>query len=161
MSALENIRILDHTTGDELFPPILISNCKGVFLRDVVIKGSNFSGPALSVVDSDDVLIDGFTLSGSIDAITSGVDYSITGDQSFSGLRISHVSIPRVKDCAIILESNGAGGKLSNYLISENLGDVADRIHGANALIANNIPSRANINPDDNGLASKTSKAQP
>ncbi|MEI9865041.1 MAG: hypothetical protein WDN00_10900 [Limisphaerales bacterium] len=136
---LDNVRVLDHQISEEPYPPILIYNCQGVFVRDVVVKNSNYAGPTLSLVDSGDAVIDGFTLQGQSNALTSGVSYLITTNAAFSGLRISHVSARNLKNGGIVLESKNAQGTLSDYLISENLAEVVDHIHGSNGLIANNV----------------------
>ncbi len=140
---LVNMRIFDHKISDEPFPPVLILNCHGVFVRDVVVKNSDYSGPALALVDSDDVAIDGLTLQGQNQNLTSGVGYLITTNAAFSGMRISHVSARNVRDGGIVLESQNSGGTLSDYLISENLANVVDHIHGRNGFIGSNITTPA------------------
>ncbi len=135
---LENVRVLNHQISEEPYPPILIYNW-GVFVRDVVVKNSNYNGPALALVDSGDVVVDGFTLQGQSNALTSGVSYLITTNIAFSGLRISHVLARNLKNGGIVLESKNAQGALSDYLIAENLAEVVDHIHGSNGVIANNV----------------------
>jgi hypothetical protein len=135
---LDNIRVFDHQISEEPFPPILIDNCQGVFVRDVVVKNSNYDGPALALVDSGEVVVDGFTLQGQSNALTSGVSYLITTNATFSELSISHVSARNVKNGGIVLETKNPSGTLSDYLISDNLAEVVDRIHGTNGVVANN-----------------------
>jgi hypothetical protein len=141
---LDNIRVFNHQISEEPFPPILIYNCQGVFVRDVEVKNSNYNGPALALMDSGDVVVDGFTLQGQSNALTSGVSYLITTNTAFSGLRVSHVLARNVKNAGIVLESKNAQGTLSDYLISENLAEVVDHIHGSNGVVARNI-SLANV----------------
>ena len=143
---LDNVRILNHQISEEPFPPILIYNCQGVFVRDVVVKNSNYAGPALSLVDSGDAVIDGFTLQGQSNALTSGVSYLITTNVAFSGLRINHVSARNVRNGGIVLESKNAQGTLSDYLISENLAEVVDHIHGLNGVVTSNVSLRVPTN---------------
>ncbi|HXI69738.1 MAG TPA: hypothetical protein VNN22_05200 [Verrucomicrobiae bacterium] len=158
---LDNVRVLNHQISEEPFPPILIYNCQGVFVRDVVVKNSNYNGPALALVDSGDVVIDGFTLQGQSNALPSGVSYVITTNAAFSGLRISHVSARNVKNGGIVLESKNAQGTLSDYLISENLAEVVDHIHGSNALIVNNISLVNADRPTVKRLAGKKTENLP
>lgn len=158
---LDNIRVFDHQISEEPFPPILIYNCQGVFVRDVVVKNSNYVGPALALVDSGDVVVDGFTLQGSSNALTSGVNYLITTNATFSGLRISHVSARNVKNGGIVLESKNAHGLLSDYLISENLAEVVDRIHGPNGVVANNISLLRDVAPASKSVAERETKNLP
>lgn len=141
---LDNIRVLDHriSATEGAFPPVLISNCQGVFVRDVVVKNSDYTGPALALVDSGDAVVDGFTLQGETNALTSGVAFIISTNAvnpNLSGLRISHVSARNLKDGGIILESQNLKGTLSDYLISENLAEVIDRIHERNGIVAGNV----------------------
>lgn len=127
---LENIRVFDHQIGDEPFPPILIDDCKGVFLRDLVVKNSNYEGPALAVINSSDVLIDGFRLESPVGKLTSGVSFLITTNINFSGLQITHVSARNLKEGGIRLESKDPQGTLSDYSITENLADLVDKLNG-------------------------------
>ncbi len=136
--------MLDHriSATEGAFPPVLISNCQGVFVRDVVVKNSDYTGPALALVDSGDAVVDGFTLQGETNALTSGVAFIISTNAvnpNLSGLRISHVSARNLKDGGIILESQNLKGTLSDYLISENLAEVIDRIHERNGIVAGNV----------------------
>lgn len=139
---LDNIRVFNQKISDEPFPPISISNCHSVFVRDVVVKNSDYAGPAMALIDSDDVVVDGFTLqSGESKTLTSGVEYLILTNAAFSGLAISRVSARGVRDGGIVLDSKSSGGTLSDYLISGNLADVVDHIHGRNGIVADNISS--------------------
>ena len=158
---LDNIRVFDHQISEEPFPPILIYNCQGVFVRDVVVKNSNYNGPALALVDSGDVVVDGFTLQGSSNALTSGVSYLITTNATFSGLRISHVSARNVKNGGVVLESKNPSGTLSDYLISDNLAEITDHIHGVNGVITGNIPFVQDGNTNSKNLADKGTKSLP
>jgi hypothetical protein len=139
---LENIRVLDHKVGEEPYPPILVSNCDGLVIRDVVVKNSNFVGPGISIVDSNDVSIDGVTIQDESGSLTSGLKFLLTSDKPARGLRISHVSAPHFKDGGIVLESKAAGKNLSEYIISENLADVVDHIQGNNLLVTDNVMPR-------------------
>jgi hypothetical protein len=140
---LDNIRVLDHQVGENPAPPIQITNSRVVFLRAVLINGSNFEGPAVDVVDSNDVVVEAITLEGESAKLSSGVRYLISDGRHHSGLRISNVSAPAFKEGGILLDSTGKGGSLANYIVQANLAQVNDRIKGDGAVIANNLPATA------------------
>jgi len=136
--ALYNIRILDHDFDG---PPVSIRNCRGVSVRDVTIENTAFKGPGLLLEDCDGALIDGFTLRGQTSSLTSGLCYRLTTGGTFSGLRISNVFAPNVKDAGILLEATGKKrGTLTDYFVAGNLARVEDRIQGLRAAIVNNLP---------------------
>src|SRR5262249_50100187 len=109
-----------------------------VVIRDVTVKNSNYTGPALALANANEATVDGFTLQGPANNLTSGVNFQISTNGIFSGLRISHVSAASLKSNGIVLESNDPKGSLVNYLISENLTRVVDNIHGKNGVVVNN-----------------------
>jgi hypothetical protein len=133
-----NIRVLDHDFDGT---PIFIRNCRGVTVRDVTIENTAFTGPGLLLEDCDGALIDGFTLRGQTGSLANGICYRLTTRGVFSGLRISNVFAPSVKDMGILLEATGKKkGTLADYFVAGNLSRVEDRIQGPRATIVNNLP---------------------
>ncbi len=134
---LDNIRVLNHQVGVEPAPPVHIENSKTLFLRDVVVDGTNFDGPAIDVVDSNDVVIDGITLEGESPKLSSGVRYHVSNSERHSGVRISNVVALSLKN-GILLDSSDKEGTLVNYIVHGNIAQVIDNIKGVGALVTQN-----------------------
>ncbi len=132
-----NVRIINHK-GDS--QPVEFRNCNGLSIRDVIIDGTAHRGPAVLLVNCDSVIVDGVSLRGSTPRLTSAVCYRISGDEAFSGLRITNISARNVTDAGILLEKNSGKATLSDYIVSGNLSSVRDAIQGKRALVANNLP---------------------
>lgn len=156
--AIRNLERPDPKINAGAFPPVFVFNCQGVSIRDVVVKNSNYNGPALALVDSGDVIVDGFTLQGESNALSSGVKYIITTNRAFSSLSISHVSARHVKEGGIVLESKTSAGTLSDYLVSDNLAEVVDLIHGKNSLVVNNISESPDVTAQTKSQGGGSSK---
>ncbi len=70
-----------------------------------------------------------------------GVCYRITTRETYSGLRISHVSARHVAETGIVLEAVGKEkGTFTDYLISGNLARVLDQIQGERGMVVDNLP---------------------
>jgi len=135
---LSNVRILDHESGK---PPVQISDCHGVFVRDVAVENISVKGPALLLENCDETLVDGFNLRGETNSLASAILFRITTKETFSRLRITNVSARAVTEAGIVLDAVGKQkGTLTDYLISGNLATVLDRIKGERAIINNNLP---------------------
>jgi len=109
----------------------------------VTVRNTAHDGPAILIEDCDDALVDGLTLQGQTSALSSGVYFRAATDGASSGLRIHNVQARGVKTAGILLESASPKATLADYLISDNLATVVDRIHGARAIIVNNAPASA------------------
>ncbi len=139
---LKNVRIIDHK---EEANPILIRNCNGLTVRDVIINNSTFKGCAMLIEDCNHVLIDNLALRGEIPNISNAILYRVTLGKIFTGLRISNVFAPRVKNTGILLESTNENGSINDYIISGNITSVQDRIKEKNKLIENNLPYKNDL----------------
>ncbi len=113
---LENIRVYGNPTG----PAVLVRNCDGVVLRDIVIEKSLHAGAAVLVEDCNDVLIDGVTVRGEE---AGPVVYRVKSDEAFVNLRIRGVSAS-----GILLENTSKKGALAGRVLSGNLAPVSDAI---------------------------------
>lgn len=133
---LQNIRILDHV-GDG--PALDVSSCNMLTIRDVSIFQSHSEAPGILVKNCQDVVIDGVSLLEKTESLSSAVTYRITKAGVYSNLRIYNVTARDVSDAGIILESKHRESSLENYIISNNLAKISDRIKGSNVLIINNI----------------------
>jgi hypothetical protein len=132
---LQNVRIFDHPAGK---PPISISDCNGVSVRDVAIRNSIHPGTALLIENCNDTFIDGLILQTGTSTLSSGICFRAGGDATFSGLHIHHISAQNVTSSGILLERSGRAD-LTDYIISDNLARVLDRIQGQRAVITNNL----------------------
>ena len=74
---------------------------------------------------------------------------------------LSHVSARNVKNGGVVLESKNPSGTLSDYLISDNLAEITDHIHGVNGVITGNIPFVQDGNTNSKNLADKGTKSLP
>lgn len=136
--SLSNVRIVNHD-GDK--PPIHLQDCRGVFVRDVLIDNISCEGTALLVENCDETLVNGLILRGEVRKLASAVCFRIRGNATYSGLRISSVSARRVTDAGIVLELHDEKeGSLTDYAIVGNAATVRDRIRGARAIISDNLP---------------------
>jgi hypothetical protein len=132
---LSDVRVLDQDSGK---PPIQISDCHGIVVRDVVVENATVKGAALLLENCDETLVDGFSLRGETNSLRNVVCFRITAKQTFSGLRISNVSARGLSDAGILLEAK-KGGTLSDYLINGNLTTVQDDIKGTRGIISDNL----------------------
>jgi hypothetical protein len=133
---VSGVRIIDHK-GDS--HPLSAKNCNGLVLRDVTIENTSHAGPAVFVEDCDAALIDGVSLRGKNESLTSAVLYRITKDKAFAGLRITNVTAGG-SDAGIVLERSGEKGLMSDYVVSGNVARVVDQIKGPRAIVTNNLP---------------------
>jgi hypothetical protein len=134
---LQNVRVLDHPAGKQ--PPISITRCDGVSVRDVAIKNSGHKGPALLLDNCNDSLIDGLSLQGETNAVSSVVCFRAGKNETYSGLRIHNVTARGTTTAGILLEQSGKA-TLTDYLISGNFAPVLDRIQGQRAIVNGNLP---------------------
>lgn len=135
---LSNVRVLDHEGGK---PPIHLQDCHGVSVRDIVLESISSKAAALLLENCDETVVDGLSLRGQTNNLTSAVCFRITTKEAFAGLRISNVSARNTIGAGIVLEAVGKQkGTLTDYLITGNLATVADRIQGQRAIVVNNLP---------------------
>ncbi len=124
---LSGVRVLDHSGKS----PIQITDCSGVSVRDVLIQNAVISGPALLLQNCDQTVVDGFNVRGETNKMESAIYYRIARPQTFSGLRISNVSVREASEAGIVLEATGKQkGTLTDYRVTGNLATVQDRIKG-------------------------------
>lgn len=132
---IQNVRIIDHLGGKI---PILARNCNGLTMRNISISNSTSDKEGILIENCNEVLIDGVSFMGSLESLSSAITYSISNDQVFENLRIKNVSAKMINNAGIILEKKN-NASLKNYLISDNLSQVSDRIQGKNGRVINNL----------------------
>ena len=133
---LQDIRIIDNREHEAA---MTIKNCNGLTIRDAIIMNGTSGGAGLLVENCQDVMIDGISLLGETEGLSSGVRFRISEDTVFSNLRIHNVSAKKVRETGIILENKSKNGVLVDYIISDNIARVSDRIQGINGLVINNL----------------------
>jgi hypothetical protein len=135
---LGNVRVMNHESGKV---PVQIDRCRDISVRDVTVENISLKGPAVLLQNCDQVLVDGLTLRGKTNTLTSAVCYRITSNESFSGLRIRNVFAREVTEAGIVLEATGKEkGTLTDYLVTGNIARVLDRIEGERRLVTDNVP---------------------
>jgi hypothetical protein len=134
---LSNVRVLDHESGKT---PVQIDGCSGLSVRDVVLENAVVKGPAVSLENCDETLLDGLSLRGRLENLTNAVCFRLTAKGPFKGLRIRNVSARGLTAPGIVLEATGKEpGTLTDYLIAGNLATVDDRINGERGILADNL----------------------
>lgn len=115
-----------------------VTNCDGLTIRDITLLNCTSHDTGLLVENCDDVTIDRVKLQNS-ESLSSGVTFRISADKIFRNLIITNVSAQNVRDAGIILERKNKAATLTDYLISNNIARVADRIVGDNRLFNSNL----------------------
>lgn len=133
---LSGVRVLDHAGK----PPIQITDCSGVSVRDVVVQNVTIQGAALFLQNCSEIVVDGLNVRGQTNKLESAVHFKINRLQAFSGLRISNVMARDVTDAGIVLETSKETGTLTDYLVTGNVATVRDGIQGQRGVITNNAP---------------------
>jgi len=133
---MENIRVIDQC-GDRHV--IYIRECDNVTLRDITIQNATFKGPALILENCDRTTVDNLVLRGKTEILTSGLFYQITWDQAFTGLRIFNCLMPQSLQNGIVMQADN-NARLSDYIITNNVARIVDKIQGERSVITNNIP---------------------
>ena len=133
---ISGVRVLAHVFPA---PPITVSNCNGVSIRDVAVEIRSEAEAALLLVDCNRSLIDGLVLNGDPQSLGSALTYRETRGDALEGLRIHNVFAPRVNGAGIRLSSVKEGGTLVNYIITGNVARIENTFPGSNGLIRNNL----------------------
>ena len=133
---LSNVRVLDHVFPE---PPVVVSNCNGVSIRDVTIEIRSGAEAALLLVDCDRALIDSLVLSGDTQVLENGLTYRETRGAVLEGLRIHNVFAPKVSGAGIMLSAEGKGGALNNYIITGNVARIENTFVGKNGIVRDNL----------------------
>ena len=136
---IQDIRIIDNRGHGAA---MTIQNCNGLTIRDVIIINGASDGAGLLVENCQNVMIDGISLLGETEVLSSGVRFRISEDAVFSNLRIHNVSAKNVREAGVILENKSKNGVLVDYIISGNIARVTDLIQGINGLVINNQAKR-------------------
>ena len=117
---IENVRLAG---GPQDRPWVYVQNSDNVTVRNVTLVEAGTDGSALVVEDADNALVDNVVIVGEKQP-KRGVEYRISADQSFGGLRIRNVVAPGAEEAGIVVENASQSGRLDSYAITDNIATV-------------------------------------
>lgn len=132
---IENVRL---EQGPADGPWVLVQNSDNLTLRNVAIVGAGMDGPAVVVEDSSNALLDNIVVSGE-PRPGRGVEYRVTAEETFSGLRIRNVVATRVQGVGIALENLSDSGSLEAYMVTGNMATVKADLPARIRLVEGNL----------------------
>ncbi|MCY4535897.1 MAG: right-handed parallel beta-helix repeat-containing protein, partial [Bryobacterales bacterium] len=117
---VENVRLAG---GPQDRPWVYVQNSDNVTVRNVTLVEAGTDGPALVVEDADNALVDNVVITGEKQP-KRGVEYRISSDETFDGLRIRNVVAPGAEEAGIVVENLSQSGGLGSYMITDNIATV-------------------------------------
>ncbi len=117
---IENVRIAG---GPRNRPWVYVQNSDNVTLRNVTLVEAGTDGAALVVEDAENALVDNVVVAGERQP-KRGVEYRISADETFGGLRIRNVVAPGAGEAGIVVENLSQSGRLASYSITDNIATV-------------------------------------
>jgi len=117
---IENVRLAG---GPQDRPWVYVQNSDNVTVRNVTLVEAGTDGPALVVEDADNALVDNVVITGEKQP-KRGVEYRISSDETFDGLRIRNVVAPGAEEAGIVVENLSQSGGLGSYMITDNIATV-------------------------------------
>lgn len=119
---LENVIIQGHAS--EKNSPVKIENCHGVTVENVKIINTTFAGPALHIINSSKMLVNGLIIGGNNPALTNPVIYEINDGNKYQGLILNNVIASEGLKGGILFKANDSAGNLSKAKVSNSLVSV-------------------------------------
>lgn len=132
---IENVRI---EGGPREEPWVLVQNSDSLTLRDVTIVDASQDGAAVVVEDSNNALLDNIVITGDRQP-SRGVEYRVTANETYGGLRIRNVVASNVKGVGIALENRSEGGGLESYFVTANMATVAADLPAKMRVVEGNL----------------------
>ncbi len=117
---IENVRLAG---GPQDRPWVYVQNSDNVTVRNVTLVEADTDGSALVVEDADNALVDNVVITGEKQP-KRGVEYRISSDETFDGLRIRNVVAPGAEEAGIVVENLSQSGGLGSYMITDNIATV-------------------------------------
>jgi len=117
---IENVRLAG---GPQDRPWVYVQNSDNVTVRNVTLVEAGTDGSALVVEDADNALVDNVVITGEKQP-KRGVEYRISSDETFDGLRIRNVVAPGAEEAGIVVENLSQSGGLGSYMITDNIATV-------------------------------------
>lgn len=132
---IENVRI---EGGPPEGPWVLVQNSDNLTLRNVAIVDAGQDGPVVVVEDSNNALLDNIVITGERQP-TRGLEYRVTADETFGGLRIRNVVASEVRDVGIALEDRSKSGGLESYFVTANMATVKADLPADRRVVEGNL----------------------
>ena len=137
---IENVRL---SGGPQNRPWVYVQNSDNVTVRNVTLVEAGTDMAALVVEDADNTLVDNVVITGERQP-RRGVEYRITADQAFGGLRIRNVVAPGAEEAGIVVENVSQSGGLSSYMISDNIATVKAEVESKKGIVERNLSGPPN-----------------
>ena len=135
---IENVRLAG---GPQDRPWVYVQNSDNVTVRNVTLVEAGTDGSALVVEDADNALVDNVVFTGEKQP-KRGVEYRISSDEAFGGLRIRNVVALEAKEAGIVVESPSQAGRLDSYAITDNIATVEVRAASARGIVERNLSAQ-------------------
>ena len=138
---IENVRLAG---GPQDRPWVYVQNSDNVTVRNVTLVEAGTDGSALVVEDADNALVDNVVITGEKQP-KRGVEYRISSDETFDGLRIRNVVAPGAEEAGIVVENLSQSGGLGSYMITDNIATVEAEAASERGTVERNLsvpPSR-------------------
>ncbi|MDE0626166.1 MAG: right-handed parallel beta-helix repeat-containing protein [Bryobacterales bacterium] len=132
---IENVRI---EGGPPEGPWVLVQNSDNLTLRNVAIVDAGQDGAVVVVEDSNNALLDNIVITGEQQP-TRGLEYRVTADETFGGLRIRNVVASAVRDVGIALEDRSKSGVLESYFVTANMATVKADLPADRRVVEGNL----------------------
>lgn len=132
---IENVRI---EGGPPEGPWVLVQNSDNLTLRNVAIVNAGQHGAAVVVEDSNNALLDNIVITGERQP-ARGLEYRVTADETFGGLRIRNVVASEVRDVGVALEDRSESGGLESYLVTANMATVKADLPADRRVVEGNL----------------------
>ena len=132
---IENVRL---EGGPPTGPWVLVQNSDNLTLRNVAIVNAGQDEAVVVVEDSNNALLDNIVITGDRQP-TRGLEYRVTADETFGGLRIRNVVASEVRDVGIALEDRSKSGGLESYLVTANMATVKADLPAERRVVEGNL----------------------
>ena len=137
---IENVRLVG---GPQDRPWVYVQNSDNVTVRNVTLVEAGTDGSALVVEDADNALVDNVVITGEKQP-KRGVEYRISSDETFDGLRIRNVVAPGAEEAGIVVENLSQSGGLRSYMITDNIATVEAEAASEKGTVERNL----NVSPN-------------
>ena len=120
---------------------IYVQNSDNVTVRNVTLVEAGNDGAALVLEDADNALVDNVVFSGDRQP-KRGVEYRISADETFGGLRIRNVVAAGAEEAGIAVENVSRSGQLEAYAITDNIASVKGDVPSRRGTVERNLSPR-------------------
>ena len=135
---IENVNL---SGGPQDRPWIYVQNSDNVTVRNVTLLEAGNDGAVLVLEDADNALVDNVVFSGDRQP-KRGVEYRISADETFGGLRIRNVVAAGAEEAGIAVENVSRSGQLESYAITDNIATVKADVPSRRGTVERNLSPR-------------------